>query len=1197
MTRRFHAYPPARAAMLSGMLLAAMSAPSLGDGQVIGWGSDQFGERPPLPATVLPFRKAAAGTAHTVALRADGAILCFGLRDDGRCDVPAGLGPWKAVSAGGAHTAAVRVNGMVACWGSNGSLQCDVPASLGACRDVAAGGSHTLALRLDQAVVAWGGNGAGQSNVPEELGLCTAIAAGGSHSVALRVGGSVMAWGSNAAGQCDVPAGLPQVQAIAAGGSHTVVLRQDGIVVCWGGNGNGQCSAPPGLGGCIAIAAGTAHSAAVKANGSLVAWGSDSYGQSSEPAGLGACSGVAAGGGHTVALRADGDLECFGAGRFDTGQTPDYGQSRPPADLGSVVRVAGGGFHALGLRADGRVVGWGSDTSGQASPPAGLSSAVAVAAGAAHSVALRADGSVLAWGDNAYGQANVPVTLGPFTAVSAHPSGNHSVARRAVGSPACWGSNSNGQCAVPAGLVAVDAVAAGGAHSLALRPDGTVAGWGANAFGQCTPPAGLSDAVAIAGGGHHSVALRTGGAVACWGRNGNGQCTVPAGLGPCVEVAAGASHTVALRSDGTVAAWGSNSYGQSVAPSGLASVASIGASAFATFAVLDPEASSCGSSGAPGEAELVVSGSLWENVGVWRWSNSGPRVPGGQSKVGLGANGAVAAGCEARAGELTMGAGSSLLVLLDASVPGGAASGSVTVTDVANLSGRLWVLASGAATLPEGLNVPVISAGDPRGSFAILQSTLPAPPGKFLTLVPSAGLGGVSYSLQLRSLPSSGGGPAQADAAGFDGEVVAAETMDWDGQNGDDLALAITFGPNLPGSLQVLLNDGNGNLDSTNSVSRPLPPQPTCLAVGDLDDDGKQDAVVGFAAPDNTVRPYYNQSPSTGQPFAQGLPAQLGATPISVVVDDQAPLMPGDRNVVVGTSDNTVQTVNSGTGTTTASVSVPTTPSTSGKRGTVIVSGGATAKSFNPAVDPPGRLVVITQDPNGGLAVSQAIDVPAEPVLLDLADIDGDGKFDVVTANANPEQPAAGGALPVLTLFRGTQAGGLGGAVPIEPAGASAGLDVALVDFDDDGDRDIVSVHGTAGTQSAATVLRVDVDPQLPPGGPITIGAESALASASPVLCARGNLDGQGGDDLYLVDTAPPQFLMGGFPNSVQPFTGAAPPCASDLNDDGRVSGADLTVLLSYWGFPGPGDLDGDGVVSGADVGILFGDWGPCPGE
>jgi hypothetical protein len=288
--------------------------------------------------------------------------------------------------------------------------------------------------------------------------------------------------------------------------------------------------------------------------------------------------------------------------------------------------------------------------------------------------------------------------------------------------------------------------------------------------------------------------------------------------------------------------------------------------------------------------------------------------------------------------------------------------------------------------------------------------------------------------------------------------------------------------------------------------------------------------------------------------------------------------------------------VNSGTTTTVASVTVPTTPSTIGKKGKVIVSGGSTAKSFGPSALPPGRLVVLEETPNGTLLETQRIDVPAEPVLLDFADIDGDGKDDVVTANANPLPPQAGGALPVLTLFRGLQGGGVGGAVPIGPAGASEGLDVALVDFDDDGDRDIVSVQRTAGTQSAAVVLRVDVDPQLPPGGPLSIGAEIALPASQPVLAARGNLDGVGGDDLFLVDDAPSTAgLVGGGASSVRPFRGVSgDACPSDLNGDGRVSGADLTVLLSFWGFPGQGDLDGNGTVGGSDIGILFGDWGPC---
>ena len=55
------------------------------------------------------------------------------------------------------------------------------------------------------------------------------------------------------------------------------------------------------------------------------------------------------------------------------------------------------------------------------------------------------------------------------------------------------------------------------------------------------------------------------------------------------------------------------------------------------------------------------------------------------------------------------------------------------------------------------------------------------------------------------------------------------------------------------------------------------------------------------------------------------------------------------------------------------------------------------------------------------------------------------------------------------------------------------------------------------------------------------------------------------------------------------------PPCAADLNRDGRVDGADLGALLGNFGGAGAGDLDGNGLVDGADLGALLGAFGPCP--
>jgi len=62
-------------------------------------------------------------------------------------------------------------------------------------------------------------------------------------------------------------------------------------------------------------------------------------------------------------------------------------------------------------------------------------------------------------------------------------------------------------------------------------------------------------------------------------------------------------------------------------------------------------------------------------------------------------------------------------------------------------------------------------------------------------------------------------------------------------------------------------------------------------------------------------------------------------------------------------------------------------------------------------------------------------------------------------------------------------------------------------------------------------------------------------------------------------------------------FWNACPACASDLDNDGAVSGADLGVMIGAWGVCGAGcrsDLNQDGVVNGLDLGLLLGSWGPC---
>jgi hypothetical protein len=205
--------------------------------------------------------------------------------------------------------------------------------------------------------------------------------------------------------------------------------------------------------------------------------------------------------------------------------------------------------------------------------------------------------------------------------------------------------------------------------------------------------------------------------------------------------------------------------------------------------------------------------------------------------------------------------------------------------------------------------------------------------------------------------------------------------------------------------------------------------------------------------------------------------------------------------------------------------------------------------------------------------------------------MDGDGKDEVVCANANPVLQGAGSAYPVLTLFRGQTGGGFGSAVPIAPLGASSGLDVSLIDADGDGDRDIVSVQRTVGTQSAAVLMRIDTTGS---GGPLTIGEETDLGANAPILSTRGDLDGVGGEDLFLVDQAS-SFMGGSGAPVAKPYLGdPGNACPADIDGDGQVGGADLGVLLSSWGTSGAADINGDGIIDGADLGTLLSSWGAC---
>jgi len=519
----------------------------------------------------------AAGSRHSLALRADGKVLAWGANDKGQL---------------GDGTTTDRTLPVEVAQDKKGDAFVDIVA-------IAAGASYSVALRGDGGVWTWGQNESGElgdgttterhAPVPTGVGRVKAIAARGNHSLALVADGTLRAWGTNDKGQLgdgtfddrlkavsvkgDGGVGaLDRIIAIAAGVGYSLALRADGIIWSWGKNNSGQlgngtlnthkwpirvkdASGSGWLSGVTAIAAGASHTLAIQSMARVFAWGRNNFGQLGD---------------NTTVNRSLPVLVSTGLG---TG----------------VIAIAAGQTFSLVVQANCDALSWGANDSGQLGTVAGVPSefvtapfALAsaedynfsgVAAGNAHSLALRPgtpfvqpfvyDAGARAWGSNAEGQ------LGDDSGQ------DHS-------SPQ-WVAETN----QPPGI---KAIATGINHSLALLADGKVWAWGSNSAGQLGDgtkddqpkpvpvhgPGGdglLTHIVVIAAGSNHSLALRADGTVWAWGNNSSGQLgddSVMDRMTPVqakamsfiTAVAAGAGHSLALRADGTVWAWGAGTRGQ-----------------------------------------------------------------------------------------------------------------------------------------------------------------------------------------------------------------------------------------------------------------------------------------------------------------------------------------------------------------------------------------------------------------------------------------------------------------------------------------------------------------------------------------------------------------------------------------------------------------------------------------------------------
>lgn len=365
-------------------------------------------------------------------------------------------GPYKAVAAGGGHSLAIKADGSLMAWGLNRSGQLGdgsaidktTPVQIGSSKTwsvISAGEFHTVALFGTNCAVngcplyAWGFNQNGQLgdgttkdiSTPTKIGTVTtwiSVAAGRAHTLAVKKDGTLWAWGRNFSAQLGdgtqldrlVPTQIGTLKtwkAVAAGEEHSMGLMTNGTAYTWGPRISGQTgqgdasiisydtapialALPPNYSTAVqfvAIAAGYNHSLAIRNNGTLWAWGDNQYGQVGGNSGLGTLcpftapvtdcevdllqikidpsqgadndwTTLSAGLGHSVAIKSDGSLWAWGSN--DYGQLGDgsLSSSSQPIRIGldrDWVAISAGKYHTFGIKADGTLWGWGRNVEGQ----------------------------------------------------------------------------------------------------------------------------------------------------------------------------------------------------------------------------------------------------------------------------------------------------------------------------------------------------------------------------------------------------------------------------------------------------------------------------------------------------------------------------------------------------------------------------------------------------------------------------------------------------------------------------------------------------------------------------------------------------------------------------------------------------------------------------------------------------------------
>jgi alpha-tubulin suppressor-like RCC1 family protein len=315
---------------------------------------------------------------------------------------------------------------------------------------------------------------------------------------------------------------------------------------------------------------------AVTVDGTVYGWGSNSTGAlgdgtttdkilPAQATGTHHWSVLSTGGGHTVAIKDDGTLWAWGRnwyGELGDGTTDD---KTSPVRIGTDSdwkSVSAGGDHTLAIKTNGDLYSWGSGFYGQLGlgidgntanrhTPQLVSSSqdwVYVYARGGNSFAIMSDGTLWGCGEN-------------FNYVLGLGDSNRRKSFTRIGTASDW-----------------SIISSQGSHTMGIKTNGELWGWGGNSYGQLgngnnarqTTPVRIgsgSDWTEVSCGQDHTVVRKSDGSIWTMGWNSEGQLgsgdetdsNIPVRVGAdndWVSVKAGANHNVAVKANGTLWSWG-----------------------------------------------------------------------------------------------------------------------------------------------------------------------------------------------------------------------------------------------------------------------------------------------------------------------------------------------------------------------------------------------------------------------------------------------------------------------------------------------------------------------------------------------------------------------------------------------------------------------------------------------------------------